>query len=83
MANPFQAVPRVDEVSLVCKIGDQLVVHQATLTEEGERVEVGSLYEVEERVQHAWILRLVQGPGATQLRILNSKLMSILRPKST
>jgi len=80
MTNPFLKVPPVDEASLLCKIGDRLTVHEATLTQEGEKVEVGSIYEVADREQYAWILRLVQGSGAACLRILNSTLLTTLTP---
>lgn len=83
MTNPLSRVQPVDEASLVCKIGDRLVVHEASLTQEGEKVEVGSIYEVADRAQYAWILRLVHGPGAPHLRILNSALLAILTPTTT
>lgn len=80
MTNPFLKNPPVHEASLLCKIGDRLTVHVPALTLEGEKVEVGSIYEVVDRVQYAWILRLVFGSGAAQLRILNSKLLTTLAP---
>jgi hypothetical protein len=80
MTNPFLKSPPVDAASLVCKIGDRLTVYEAALTQEGEKVEVGSIYEVADRAQYAWILRLVHGSGAAQLRILNSTLLATLTP---
>ena len=80
MTNPFLTMPPVDEASLLCKIGDRLTVRQAALTQEGEELQVGSVYEVEDRVQYAWILRLVHGSGADHLRILNSKMSAVMAP---
>ena len=71
-------MPPVNEASLLCKIGDRLTVRQSVLTQEGEELKVGSVYEVEDRVQYAWILRLVHGEGADHFRILNSKLSAWL-----
>jgi len=80
MTNPFLRMSPVDEASLLCKIGDRFTVHQPAVTQEGEKLVVGSVYEVEDRVQYAWILRLVHGSGADHLRILNSKLSAVMAP---
>ena len=80
MENPFLKISSVEEASLLCKIGDRLTVHQGGLTQEGEKLEVGSVYEVEDHVQYAWILRLVHGAGADHLRILNLKQLAVLAP---
>lgn len=79
VGNPFDKIPPVDEGSLVCKIGDRLLVHAPELTEEGERIEVGALYEVSNRNGYGWDLRLLQGGGAKVVRVLNSRLLSIFK----
>ena len=79
VVNPFDKIPPVDEDSLVCNIGDRLVVHTSKKTEEGERLEVGALYEVSNRFGYGWDLHLLQGDGAKVVRVLNSRLRSIFK----
>jgi hypothetical protein len=79
MPNPFTRVPPVDPSELVCQIGDHLVVIASAITEEGQDVCIGSTYQVIERVGYAWKLSLVQGGGASDLRILNSRMLSLFR----
>jgi hypothetical protein len=81
VGNPFNKIPPVNEDSLVCKIGDRLVVHTPELTEEGERIEVGALYEVSSRTGYGWNLSLLRGGGAKVVRVLNSRLLSIFKPQ--
>ena len=80
--NPFDDVPPVDESTLVCKIGDRLVVTKRAATEEGDPIEVGSVYEVRSRIAYGWNLMLVSGSGAREVRALNSTLLSRFAPTS-
>lgn len=82
-SNPFEKVPSVDEATLVCKLGDQLFVVNPAITEDGEPVEVGSMYVVVSRSGYGWDFRLVAGGGANQVRVLNSKVLSIFQPQKT
>ena len=80
--NPFEDVPPVDEGTLVCKLGDRLVVVKGATTEEGEPIEFGSVYEVRGRIGYGWNLALVSGCGARTVRVLNSTLLSIFTSAS-
>jgi hypothetical protein len=74
--NPFDKIPPVDETELVTRIGERLKVRVPKATEEGEPIQVGAIYEVVDRFAYAWQLRLVQGDGAKEVRVLNSTIDS-------
>ncbi|MEQ1902498.1 MAG: hypothetical protein ABL866_17415 [Devosia sp.] len=73
-ANPLSRIPPVDERKLVCKIGDRFAVRRSGKTYEGDPIVEGSIYEVFNRKGYGWDLKLVAGEGASQLRIINSKI---------
>lgn len=77
--NPFEAAPDVDERTLVCQIGDLLVAIVVAKTEEGKQLEIGSVYEVVGRFAYGWNLRLVQGLGASEVRVLNTKVFDFFK----
>jgi len=79
--NPWTNIPPVDESKLVCKIGDVVEVRTADHTEDGEEIRLGSTYKVVGRVAYGWDLDLIEGPGASRVRVLNSSLLSFFELK--
>lgn len=84
MKDPWEGkiIPEVDEATLVCRVGDRLIVRltDATRGAVGTTVIEGSIYEVIGRVYYGWDLRLEHGDGPPEVRVLNSQLLSYFQP---
>lgn len=78
-ANPFDGIPPVDESSLHCCIGEELVAKVGAQTDEGDEIQVGAVYKVVKRKGSGWDLDLVKGCGASRVRVLNSRVLHYFR----